>query len=189
MWRRAPFTASMPVPTYASDDVESHAHSPRRRATLGPGETPGCPIPTFQGMTSAQSPAKKGLQNPHLTERGNAAHLNDANCDVFHNSRAYFDWLGNTGIGTNDTTHMSFEEDNTNSKLQGIRKTSTDISMPDYMTLSYSDRNPCPDPQFVPSHLQDEESNTGHTKVPENTPTPRGMGSDDSEGIILDFVV
>ncbi|KAF4509293.1 hypothetical protein G6O67_005562 [Ophiocordyceps sinensis] len=45
MWRRAPWASSMPVPSYPSDDPDSHAHSPRRRISGMQGNISGYYMP------------------------------------------------------------------------------------------------------------------------------------------------
>lgn len=173
MWRRAPFTASMPVPAYPSEDVESHAHSPRRRPKGVAADSSGYSGPIIQGIMAT---ASSGNGSKHSIQTGvNPSQLNynippGYEADPFGCSNTYTDWIGNTGVHMNDV-HMTGQSSNMD--LRKTRKMSTDVSMPDYSSSSQSghmqfsgDETLC-----LPAFTAEEDHYFGSLKVPTNTPT------------------
>ncbi|CAM1511990.1 Fc.00g095030.m01.CDS01 [Cosmosporella sp. VM-42] len=182
MWRRAPFTTSMPVPAYPSDDVESHAHSPRRRTSGIQDSSAGYPGPAIQGIMSNTSTGS-GTKRPKQTSQPNMGGASVySNPDPFGDSNAYFDWLDNMGTGVDD---IDMTGQASTSALRKARKTDTDISMPDYVSSTQNGQMAFPlDGQFPLTNFQpEEESYIGHMKVPTNTPTTRSQRLCESTGV------
>ncbi|KAF7542266.1 hypothetical protein G7Z17_g11726 [Cylindrodendrum hubeiense] len=179
MWRRTPFTASMPVPTYPSDDAKSHAHSPRRRPPGLQGVAAGNTAPMIQGIMSEISancePRNQALSSCPVEEPAGFG-----GPGLFEDSNTYFEWLGSMNTGMHDVS-PSFTATASKSRRS---KTSTDISMPDYTSSTHGGQMSISgDGPFAMASFQPEDDvNTGHMKVPSNTPT-RGQGVYESEGI------
>ncbi|KPM43143.1 hypothetical protein AK830_g3426 [Neonectria ditissima] len=172
MWRRAPYTASMPVPTFIADDTKSHAHSPRRRNNGLRGLTDHN-MPMIQG-TMPEFPATSTRKYPDLSSSmALDAPPGFEGPGPFEDSN--FDWLGNMNMGMNDI----FSQFPATTSKARRSKTTTDISMPDYPSsgnggqMAFSG-----DASFTAASFQPEDdTNSGHLKVPSNTPTTTGQRS------------
>lgn len=187
LWRRAPFTASMSVPAYSSEDVESHAHSPRRQPRCA-ADLPSYPGPVVQGvMASASSGSDSrlsqmvGFNNPQPAFSAPSGY----EADPFGAS-ASTNWPGNMGVHMNDVHftgrgHLGLREK---------RKTSTDLSMPDYSSSSQSahmsfsgDETLC-----LPTFMAEEDAYFGSMKVPTNTPITHSQRGCESAGKGLSYL-
>lgn len=181
MWRRAPFTASMPVPAFPSEDVDSHAHSPRRRPRCA-ADPPGYPGPVMQGTVANASSGSDsrlsqtiGFNNPQpICTVSSGYEADPFGCSAATN------WLGNMGVNMNDV-HLTGRG---HLDLRKERKTSTDISMPDYSSSSQSahmsfsgDETLC-----LPPFLAEEDAYFGSMKVPTNTPITHSQRGYESAG-------
>lgn len=183
MWRRAPYTASMPVPTYPADDAKSHAHSPRRRNHGLQGGLTEHTMPMIQGVMTDVS-ANSARKYPDLS--GNTVVDVPPGFEgpgLFEDSSTYFDWLGNMNVGVSE---VSSRFPATTSKTRRSRKTNTDTSMPDYASSGHGGQMSLSgDAPFTMSSFQPEDDiNPGHLKVPSNTSTTIGQSVYDSEGLI-----
>lgn len=168
MWRRTPFTTSMPVPTCPSDDAESHAHSPRRRTGIQAGSS-GHPMPVMprQMFNAFADNTRQSAQSSF-----NAHTLGNDGPDPFGDANAYFEWLGGTGIGMNDMSRPG----GVSNRARTHGKSSTDTSMPDYTPSSSGH------PFASLGCRPEEDSFMSFLKVPANTPTTGGQGAYKSDG-------
>lgn len=165
MWRREPYTSSMPVPTYTSEDAKSHAHSPRRRYQVLP-KAASYKMPTTTTTTNATQNVF-GQCDPFNAPASQGP-------DTLENSGEYLQWLRNMDIPMTDVPQFGA----ISSRARRSGK-STDTSMPDYADKQMStDESP-----FTMANLQfDEEGNVECFKVPSNTPTG-GRGAIQSGGM------
>ncbi|POR34960.1 Uncharacterized protein TPAR_04843 [Tolypocladium paradoxum] len=168
MWHRAPFVSSMPVPSRPSDDADSHAHSPRRR--------------TGALQSSSSGYSQSALPNPSTstgTRRvthpvcNTLAYANNASSDHFGDAHSYFEWLSGIGMGVTD---MNRGEGQVKVHRRLARRTSTDISMPDYVEIAEQ-------PLYMPGLRQDDDGHFSNMKVPTNTPTTSGYGGCEQDGV------
>ncbi|KAH6995844.1 hypothetical protein BKA56DRAFT_666130 [Ilyonectria sp. MPI-CAGE-AT-0026] len=178
MWGRAPFTASMPVPTYPSDDAKSHAHSPRRRPPGLEGLPAANAMPMIQGIMSEIS-ANCGSRNPGPPAYPLEEPHSLGGPSLFEDSNTYFEWLASVNMGMNDIAPPFIP---TASKSRRSRKTSTDISMPDYTSTHGGQTSTSGDAPFTVASFQPEDDVNSGPKVPSNTPT-EGRGVYESEGV------
>lgn len=183
MWRRAPFTSTMSVPSYPSDDADSHAHSPRRRSSGLQHMASAYPMPAIQGAMGNPATNSNARRATHPS-CGILSSLNNNQSDPFGDVNAYFEWLSSMGMGMADANTRDEAQQNPGLS-RSARRTSTDISMPDYVSLNSGGQAAVPPEQSVSlsSFRQDEDSQCGSLKVPTNTPTTGGgHGSCDQEG-------
>ncbi|KAM4054298.1 NADH dehydrogenase (ubiquinone)-like protein [Hirsutella rhossiliensis] len=180
MWRRAPFASSMPVPSYPSDDPDSHAHSPRRLTDAVQGNASGYPIPGIQGVMGKPS-TSSGMRRVTHPAFGTLSQAKSIVADPFGDANSYFEWLSGIGMGVNDANRV---ENQGNPQQRMMRRASTDISMPDYTPLESGDQlAPSADrAPFMPSMRQEEDDTSGHMRVPTNTPTTSGQASHEQDG-------
>ncbi|KAH7150253.1 hypothetical protein B0J13DRAFT_673958 [Dactylonectria estremocensis] len=180
MWRRPQYIAAMPVPPHSTENSKFHAHSPRRRPPGLPAVSGVTAMPTVQGVMSEIS--------------GNASSRNPGSIDcpvegppglggpcMFPDTNAYFEWLGSMNMGMGDAAPSFIP---TASKSRKSRKSSTDISMPDYASSAYGSQMPFSGgtPFAMASFQHEDDLNMAHLKVPSNTPTgPQSVY--ESEGI------
>ncbi|KFA53751.1 hypothetical protein S40293_01699 [Stachybotrys chartarum IBT 40293] len=183
MWSQLPFAATMPVPTQRSGDAELHAHSPRRRGSGIQGIPSGYPIQPLQGMMTS-NPIKSNTQPSGLANNNRATQLAKDGPDPFGEANAYFDWLGGIGMGMGLT-----EASSSTGRLPGLhshagRKSSTDISMPDYVSSANGGSNHFDNEQqqFMPDFLK-HDSNIGQWKAPNSTPATTTFRRHENEGI------
>lgn len=157
----------MPVPSYPSDDSDSHAHSPRRRASALQSSSSGysqsaLPNPsTNAGRRRATQPAS-----------GTLSYANNASSDPFGEASAYFEWLSGIGMGVAD---MNRGEGHAKVHRRLARRTSTDISMPDYVEIAEQ-------PLYMPGLRREDDGASSTLKVPTNTPTTSGYGGCEQDG-------
>ncbi|KAI9158061.1 hypothetical protein HJFPF1_06048 [Paramyrothecium foliicola] len=180
MWRRTPFTSSMPVPSLQSQDADAHAHSPRRRTG---GLQAGSPVYSMPLLHSRQSStmsreSRRCSQQPLSLSTASGA----STSDPFAESNAYFEWLNGMGMGMDGGEIVGSTGPTAARYSRSKRKTSADINMQDYLS-----NGPTPmltEQQFALSNLPtDDEGNIAHWKVPTNTPTTSGAGNCDADAI------
>jgi len=177
MWRRAPLTASMPVPNFPSDDgAESHGHSPSRRNTARAGFTP-CPFSSTPGGSAlTQNHPKARHINPKMPRGSSNSHGLSSVPDTFPDVDTYYDWV--SSIGTQDMTRNAFNM----GPLAGrnsSKVSSSDTSMPDYIPSHQNERVPLSlhehmhMPLLYPNQnlSVDDDGQIVGMKVPMNTPT------------------
>lgn len=176
MWRRAPFALSMPVPSYPSDDPDSHAHSPRRRADAVQGHVLGFPI---SGVP--KPPASFGMRRVTHPTFGLIPDGKGVPVDSFGDVSAYFEWLSTMGMGSGDATWINTQG---TPHPRVTRKSSTDISMPDYTPFDSDNQlaATAERPIFVSGVRQEEDDASGHMTVPTNTPTASGQADHEQDG-------
>ncbi|RCI09046.1 hypothetical protein L249_5145 [Ophiocordyceps polyrhachis-furcata BCC 54312] len=180
MWRQALFAPSMHAPSYPSQD----AFSPRHRMDLNQDGRSRYPIPVipkpFDGLGSRRATLPVCSSLPH----------GKATADGLGDTNAYIEWLTGMGTGVVDAQRTGGQGF---SQHRNPRRSSTDISMPDYTSMEFSEGIPAPLEQpHLPSGLrQEEEESSGHLRVPTNTPTASGqVGNQEQDGVpfpILSF--
>ncbi|RDA86305.1 hypothetical protein CP532_5663 [Ophiocordyceps camponoti-leonardi (nom. inval.)] len=176
MWRQAQFAPSMHAPSYAPQD----AFSPRHRMDLGQEGRSRYPIPvipkSFDGLGSRRATLPVCSSIPH----GKAA---AAAADGPGDTDAYFEWLNGMGTGISDAQRTGGQGF---SQQRNTRRSSTDISMPDYTSMEFSEGIPAPleQPHLPGGMRQEEEESSGHLRVPTNTPTASGqVGNQEHDGV------
>lgn len=180
MWRRAPFASSMPVPSYPSEDPDSHAHSPRRRTDAMPGNASGYPVPSLHGVMGKPL-TSSGIRRVTHPAFGAASRAKVVATDPFGDANLYFEWLNGIGMGVNDAGRA---DNQGNPPQRMARRMSTDISMPDFTPLDSGDQlaPPAEGDSFIPCQRQEEDDASGHLRVPTNTPTASGRASHEQDG-------
>ncbi|KAM0522452.1 hypothetical protein ACHAPE_002042 [Trichoderma viride] len=164
MWRRIPVATSMTVPSYPSDDTESHAHSPRRKhsrnnAGLTKSSTENVhriianrPLRHGQRKSSTQSGSSRSTSGS--TSTGTMETIND--------SDAYFEWLNSMGLGMPDIYRLGEQEN-----FPGIRqmgRKSSNVNVQGHMV----DKTSYLGQRFGLQELGDEEERDsfGYLKIP-----------------------
>ncbi|KAM5368504.1 hypothetical protein ACJZ2D_009481 [Fusarium nematophilum] len=169
MWRQAPCTTSMSVPSFPSNNAKSHAHSPRRRSSGLQGISPGRTMATTSSVApSLSNRSAEGYVQPScIFPLPNTDEIPDCNVlvDKFADSDAYFEWLDNTGLGMDDqhqpTATLSIPSRDETGTLDPSSLTSG-------LPMPISD-----DTQFTSfAFAKNEEAYSGHLKAPTNTPNP-----------------
>ena len=168
MWQSIPLTNSRSVAPAMLDNSESHAHSPRRRLKRNNAES--YPMPIFQSMQSGDNhmgPSGRPQASSGVSQGNfflNLSNESQANVD------SYFDWLGGMATGPSDTQPVNPAQD---AGARKGRKSSTDTSMPDYVSLG-GHRSNISDNIFgsLPIHEDDDASmdSLGTVHAPMNTP-------------------
>lgn len=187
MWHRQPFTTSMAVPVYPSEDADSHAHSPRRRVAPRPG---GPSSSTFGLIPHA--PTSSANKSSGHSAMGGSAQLEPTSADLFGTGLApdEWQWLCNQSSFP-DSSSRRLSGQMTGVRSRAARKTSTDTSMPDYAPANVDGSNSKNMVQARPSHEgnhPEEDSFMSFMKVPTNTPTT-ALGQREQEGMPNDLCV
>ncbi|KZZ99143.1 hypothetical protein AAL_02694 [Moelleriella libera RCEF 2490] len=152
-----------------SDDLKSHSHSPRRQ---GGGDQRPAKFSTkpFQGdgIHAAIPMASHRCMTHPLSSPLSLVRLNSSD-PFFGQSSTYAEWLQNLGRDTVDAplkNTFRFQ-----GKSRNTRMSSTDISMPDYVSLPAEDDTP------------QEDKHGTCLKVPTNTPNTAdySIGGPDGE--------
>ncbi|PHH76432.1 hypothetical protein CDD80_1541 [Ophiocordyceps camponoti-rufipedis] len=171
MWRRQALVASsMVVPTCTSNDVTSHAHSPRHQADLMQSHYAASVIPT--SMVMPKSFEGLGPRRATLPVCSTMAYAKAVPSDAFGDTNAYFEWLNGMGMSVGDVQRAGSQAF---AQHRNARRSSTDISMPDYTPMELSEG--LTDQQSMLAGMrQDEDDSSGHLRVPTNTPTASGHG-------------
>lgn len=158
------------------DDSGSHAHSPRPRIDGLPTSLP-----------SMSDPLGSVLQTKHRDTKATGVDFKEslptttaANIDPFVEANAYFEWLSGIGMGMDTETNTGEAANPSLSNRLG-RKSSTDTSMPDY--LSSTQTPPLIDNLDGHTDRLDEDADGAHMKVPTNTPTTRGFSGAETGGM------
>lgn len=167
MWRRAPYTAQMEVPTLQGDDSESHAHSPRRQPSAS-----GQPMNHFGNFANATTIiGNRRATHPNC---GTVTYPGFRNPDLF-TSAPYFDYWNNMGLGMAG----NLMRNGITSRIDRI--SSSDTSMPDYIPVGQGSQYL--DEQITGNLPHDGEKQTANLKVPTNTPTAADMGGCEKEAV------
>lgn len=163
MWQRAPHTTSKPVPSLIAENADSHAHSPRRR-TQNP-DASAYTMPIFQNANPAGTSNFSAETALGFTSGVPREHTVDAG--------AYFDWLGqlNPEPGIASAINNGTRD---NTAERTARKSSTDVSMPDYVSLG-AHRSSKSDNVFASLSIPEDDDasmgSMGTLQAPVNTPT------------------
>lgn len=135
-------------------------------------------MPMIQGIMSEIS-ANCGSRTPGPPAYPLEESHNLGGPSLFEDSNAYFEWLASANMGMNDIAPPFIP---TTSKSRRSRKTSTDISMPDYTSTHGGQTSTSGDAPFTVASFQPEDDVNSSPKVPSNTPT-EGRGVYESEGL------
>ncbi|PHH66734.1 hypothetical protein CDD81_5866 [Ophiocordyceps australis] len=178
MWRRTPLVSSMNMPSTHADEADLHAHSPRRRPVSMQGNVTSMGTPFMQDM-AYRSALAAGARHASQPASGTTAGFNVA--DSFGDATAYLDWLGSMDASLGAALRSGNQE---NTHHDNARRSNTDVSMPDYVSMSLGDQVALPPepPNAGPVRHEDEiESGASELKVPTNTPTTGGQGKLDAQ--------
>ncbi|KAM0425539.1 hypothetical protein ACHAPT_009331 [Fusarium lateritium] len=174
MWQRSPYATSMPVPSFPSNNVKSHAHSPRRRANGQHGALTGSAMPMVQGVMSnvTTNYVEEPAQASYIVPLPNTDEIPGCSDIVgsFDDTNSSFDWPDNFGFGL-DSIPQQFAP--AVSKSGHNWEHFGEISMPK-RTGSARDSSGTisDDMQFTPlAFSMDEEVSNLQPKAPANTPT------------------
>ena len=160
MWRWAPPNKSLAGSSYYSGDrSESHAHSPRRRSTLGKDPLTN---PVLYGRPSSQSLGAFGdpaLQMGFLSRGDTETSSALTPVDSFTESTQYFDWLNTVPFQASGNKHPwpTYPQ-------YGSKHSTSDATMSDYVAVP-------PRPDHMVLSGGSIEDNPMRLKVPTNTPT------------------
>ena len=179
MWQRPPYNPPMPVPTYHPEDgAHSHTHSPRKRSFFRDSKSQGFQPPfgmgnVFQPQPSTSFFGGQPFPMPFLP-RGNTTSSSLSFPDSFNES-AYFDWVNSlsSGQSSGELGKAVWPTTTRNTSKQS----STDTSMPDYMSNRSVDAMHISGPS-----LEDDPMSL---KVPTNTPT--AGPTEDAQGPQFNF--
>ncbi|KAK8125973.1 uncharacterized protein PG998_001732 [Apiospora kogelbergensis] len=197
MWYRSPAqNQSMPVPTQAhKDGSEAHIHSPRRGSEQGICKTTSLSHDTgIAGWTAAQTSSFFGNM-PHtqsLLQRGSKGGINNSinSMDAFYHpysesTSRHSDWafpsFGPMGLSPSTQQSKLWSQQAVEQKaFRNARKfTSSDESMPDYISNPGNTSQHVAELQPTGSHIHNSNSNIvngdlengfRHPKAPSNTP-------------------
>lgn len=179
MWRTVPFTSSVPPARQLNTGV-SHAHSPRPRYLGLPDSSSFAQV--MAGVASRSQAMKHGPgpKQPAFDFQESQPNLNLATADPFVEANAYFEWLSGIGMGLNGDASLNI---NSHMVSRAARKSSTDTSMPDYVSAN---QTPPLGEQITASFASkiDDEADMAHMKVPTNTPTTCGLDTTQAEGAL-----
>ncbi|KAJ3484820.1 hypothetical protein NLG97_g6963 [Lecanicillium saksenae] len=184
MWRSMPFTASTSLPTRQFDAGRSHAHSPRPRNSSGQGgkslAAGGISDAGYlQPVRHREEP--KASSFPFLDSLPSSV---TAAPDPFVDSNVYFEWINGIDTGLSGGTHSTT---NALAASRVLRKSSTDISMPDY--VSWTQTPPLLENQQEDSAARiSSDHDATHMKVPTNTPTACNLSAAGAEDIHFTIV-
>ena len=165
----------MAVPTFHPEDgADSHSHSPRRRSLLNRvSASQGFPMPFMPSLiTSQAAPFNNAVYQqpmPMPMLQRNTLPSGSAFPDLFTET-AYLEWVNSLGLSQNTDVGESRGVIPTTFPRNPSKQSSTDISMPDYMS-SYSGHNMMPESVHMSGTSLDDDGQTGSLKVPTNTPT------------------
>ncbi|VUC24764.1 unnamed protein product [Clonostachys rosea] len=132
MWHRSHLTSSMPVPTYASEDLELHTHSPRRNGSSN-SEPLAYNLALIQGLISENCPSKLGREIDFDNR--------NSNMDMFHGVQKYLNNeypLGWPSMAGSVIASPNSQPPN-DQVSRALRKSRTDISMTDYVPTTGPD--------------------------------------------------
>ncbi|EHK50475.1 hypothetical protein TRIATDRAFT_270238 [Trichoderma atroviride IMI 206040] len=184
MWRRIPVATSMTVPSYPSDDTESHAHSPRRKhsrtnAGLTKSSTENVhKIITNRSLRLGQR--KTSMQSG--SSRSTSGSTSTGTMETVNDSDAYFDWLNGMGLGMPDMYRLREQENFPD--IRQIGRKSSNVNAQGHMVgkTSYSGQ------RFGLQELGDEEESDslGYLRIPSealdfNTSYSQDMQGTDGE--------
>lgn len=166
MWRKAPF-AAMQVPTLQADDSESHAHSPQRR---GSGSRKVTHTPNSFPVEATNPVFAAGGRRVTYPVCGPISYPGQGGFDPFGDAGSYFEWLKAMGMGMNTGNDQYDNMARCTVAPKSTRRTSTDISMPDYVSTKSSSQ--CAEQRpGIGAFPQDDGNEAEQLKVPTNTPT------------------
>lgn len=177
MWRTVPFTSSVP-PARQLETGVFHAHSPRSRYLGLPDSSSLAQV--MAGVTSRSQTMKHrpDPKQPTYDFQESQPNFNPTAADPFVEANAYFEWLSGIGMGLNGDASLNV---NSHRASRAGRKSSTDTSMPDYVSAT---QTPPLVEQITASFAgkNDDEADMAHMKVPTNTPTTCGLDTTQAEG-------
>lgn len=171
-----------------------HTHSPRRRGDQQCGLSPYSGE-IIQNCVTSNHPAFLGHgHGKHIqTDDGGFGYGLAGNGDQFGNVTGRLDWMGNSGAFGGTVPH-AFDGSNKNNDLRRHYKSSTDTSMPDYVSMPSQGSRMTDkiDHQFAEGHFySNDDVYVGNMKAPANTPTLGGVlteGFDSRSAAMLSII-
>ncbi|KAH7312635.1 hypothetical protein B0I35DRAFT_356535 [Stachybotrys elegans] len=165
MWQRAPFSLSMPVPAPSTNDIGSHAHTPRRQ-----NRSTHESLNSMQGVTFTDQGSRDGHKSYNVASSYAAGPFYSP--DPFGEATTYSDLFSGRGTGTGmDGTSCSSGSRRALYSRRG-RNSTSDTSMPDCSSFSGVDmpiiQEHMPGDLF---NLTDSGPQAHHWKAPTDTPT------------------
>jgi hypothetical protein len=156
MWLETPLTAIMPVPTYPGKCLEGHTHSPRHQKKR------------YKSASFHNSPSTEKFTVDY-EQRGHRQQIPYQHGNIRLSNYTYSESAAPTPSGSNQVWAM----DSVGVDARGVRfqrQSSTDTSMPDYVSSSSSNGNnlTC---YHQSSGSQDERENLGLLHAEEITST------------------
>ncbi|OAQ97816.1 hypothetical protein LLEC1_03906 [Akanthomyces lecanii] len=180
MWRTMPFTVSTSQPTRQSDSGRSHAHSPRPRNSVA--HTTVSLTEAVPGTVPPQvSKYRDSLKPPAFSYLDSQPSPNLITSDPFVEANAYFEWLSGIGMGLTADANPTLNPD---TAVRRNQKSSTDTSMPDYVSSGQTPPHVAVGQDASAVGLSGEGDST-HMKVPANTPTTCDLSIAEPEGSCL----
>ncbi|KAK5991775.1 hypothetical protein PT974_07809 [Cladobotryum mycophilum] len=181
MWRRAPFTVSMPVPAYPSHDADSHAHSPRKRNNR----------PTVDSVAHSTKNGRQGMlpnmSAINVAKRFDQRHRHSSTAssstsDSFGDANAYFEWLNGLGMTMGGISQCDGQD--SNSSTQQSSEPGTNSSARNYVPFVHSfDTSMDMGPFTLAGFPPEDNSQFEQLKVPTNTPIAGGSIDYEAEGV------
>lgn len=157
-----PFTSSLP--SKQPDDPGSHAHSPRPRYNALSTSISLAQATSSNVNHGQASKQRTDSKLPVVTHHEYLPSIGQSGADPFVEANAYFEWLSGIGMG------LSTEANVTQKITREGRKSSTDTSMPDYVSATQTPPL-VENAQGNPPEQHDEDADLAHSQVPTNTPT------------------
>jgi len=177
MWRGPSLAPGLPVPTYHPENgSDSHGHSPRRRSTRIHGSS-SLGRPHFPLMPTIIPAQASTIINPAfaqcapLLQRGGTS--SGSSCpDPFTEPAAYKEWLNSLGLGQFHLPQSDALPHWPNTSRMATKQSSTDTSMPDYLSSGSVNVNNFVQDQFQISPVGlDDDFGSQALQAPTNTPT------------------
>ncbi|KAF4127016.1 hypothetical protein GMORB2_0754 [Geosmithia morbida] len=175
MWRRTSLGGSLSVPTYHEESSESHAHSPRRRVDKR-ADVGGYETPTGKKTNAMENDSMNSSNGRRLHQISNGFGVGAGEFgNEFGIPVPGFDWLS----GIHQMPWKEKQPWDSNKDLRRAHKSSTDTSMPDYVSNPTNSSFEIPamicNPQLGGESSQGD--GTDITKPPSNTETGRGLNA------------
>ncbi|CAG9987863.1 unnamed protein product [Clonostachys byssicola] len=131
MWRQSHFTSSMPVPTYASENLEVHTHSPRRNAPSN-SEQLASNLAVIRSLMSENCPSIRQTTNFDNRSPSSAMFYG---AQGYINNEYSLEWPSMTeSVMANPDSQPLNDQ-----ASRALRKSKTDTSMTDYIPITGSD--------------------------------------------------
>ena len=182
MWNRPSLMSNMPVPAYASDEGDSHAHSPRRRP---PAQQEHHSVDLTKHAENAEVKATWdcGASRHQTTEQLHSYMNITGFVDSLAGSDTYLKWLNSVNLSAEESCRLGVQNPPVQSRVG--RKANTDVSMSDYGSSHHDDHAPiASDPQFaILGNQPEEDSLLSQLNPPFDSPIRDALSAGFSEGM------